>query len=186
LLEGHFLLSSGRHSDRYFQCARLLQYPDRAAVALEQAAGAVRDTLRSGAFKADAVVGPAMGGIIVAYELGRQLGLPCFFTERDEAGRMALRRGFEADAGMNVIIAEDVVTTGKSSAECAAALEAFGVNVSAIFCVVDRRGDAPLAGGLDRLPLFSAARLPAESWEPSDCPLCKRGQRFVKPGSRRQ
>jgi orotate phosphoribosyltransferase len=101
---------------------------------------------------------------------------------------MALRRGFEAAAGMSVIIAEDVVTTGKSSAECAAALEAFGVNISAIFCVVDRREaeGAPLAGGLDRLPLFAAARLPAESWAPSDCPLCKRGMPFVKPGSRKQ
>jgi orotate phosphoribosyltransferase len=187
-LEGHFLLSSGRHSDRYFQCARLLRYPDRAAAALERAAGEAREALRSGALKADAVVGPAMGGIVVAYELGRQLGLPAFFTERDEAGRMALRRGFEADAGVNVIIAEDVVTTGKSSAECAAVLEAFGANISAIFCVVDRRdaGDAPLAGGLDRLPLFSAAKLSAEIWEPSDCPLCRQRLPFVKPGSRKK
>jgi orotate phosphoribosyltransferase len=129
-----------------------------------------------------------MGGVIVAYELGRQLGLPAFFTERDDTGRMALRRGFEAGAGMNVIIAEDVITTGKSSAECAAALGVFGVNVSAIFCVVDRRNEPapPLDGGLDRLPLFAAARLPAESWEPSDCPFCKRGLPFVKPGSRRR
>ncbi|MDR3247434.1 MAG: orotate phosphoribosyltransferase, partial [Treponema sp.] len=95
MLEGHFLLSSGRHSDRYFQCARLLQYPDKADAALSAVAEQLKADIAAGKLAVDAIVGPAMGGIIVAYELGRQLGLPAFFTERDDSGAMTLRRGFE-------------------------------------------------------------------------------------------
>jgi orotate phosphoribosyltransferase len=181
-LEGHFLLSSGRHSERYFQCARLLQYPDKAAEALAPAAAAIREAVSRGDFKLDAVVGPAMGGIIVAYELGRQLGLPAFFTERDDSGKMTLRRGFEIRGGMNILIAEDVLTTGKSSAECAAALEKRGAFISALACVVDRR--VKQSGALD-LPLFAAAKIAAYDWEAADCPLCNQGVSFVKPGSRK-
>jgi len=126
MLEGHFLLSSGRHSDRYFQCARLLQYPDRAAAALAGVVERIKADIRAGTLALDAVVGPAMGGIVVAYELGRQLGLPAFFTERDDTGAMKLRRGFSVESGMRILIAEDVVTTGRSSAESAAVLEAVG------------------------------------------------------------
>jgi orotate phosphoribosyltransferase len=183
LLEGHFLLSSGRHSDRYFQCARLLQYPDRAAAALAPVAEALRAGIASGAFRADAVAGPALGGILVAYELGRQLGLPAFFTERDGEGRMTLRRGFDPEEGLRILIAEDVVTTGKSSAECAAALAERGARVSALACVVDRRA-GELAGTLAGLPFFAAARVSATDWDAADCPLCKRGLPFVKHGSR--
>ena len=122
LLEGHFLLSSGRHSDRYFQCARLMQYPDRAAEALRPLAQLLRAQIDSGAIAVDALIGPAMGGIVVAYELGRQLGLPAFFTERDDAGTMSLRRGFELTPGMRVLMVEDVVTTGLSTGECAAVI----------------------------------------------------------------
>ena len=186
LLEGHFLLSSGRHSDRYFQCARLLQYPDRAAAALAPVVDAVRAAIAGGAIKVDAVAGPAIGGILAAYELGRQLGLPAIFTERDDSGLMTLRRGFELRQGMNILIAEDVVTTGKSSAECAAALEEHGGRVSALACVVDRRA-APFRGGaarLSALPLFAAVKASASDWDAEDCPLCKQGIPAVKPGSR--
>ncbi|MDR2111183.1 MAG: orotate phosphoribosyltransferase, partial [Spirochaetaceae bacterium] len=86
MLEGHFLLSSGRHSDRYFQCARLLQYPAKAAAVLAVVAEQIRSAVRAGTLAVDAVAGPAMGGIIVAYELARQLGIPGFFTERDDTG----------------------------------------------------------------------------------------------------
>jgi orotate phosphoribosyltransferase len=180
-LEGHFLLSSGRHSAQYFQCARLLQYPDRAAAALATVAEAIRDALKRGEFKLDAVVGPAMGGIIVAYELGRQLELPAFFTERDDSGAMTLRRGFEVSEGMCVLIAEDVLTTGKSSAECAAALAERGARPAALACLVDRR----TAAGGENLPLFAAARAAAADWSAADCPLCAKGIPFVKPGSRK-
>ncbi|MDR2747638.1 MAG: orotate phosphoribosyltransferase, partial [Treponema sp.] len=117
MLEGHFLLSSGRHSDRYFQCARLFQYPDKTALALGPTAERIRADITAGRITVDAVAGPALGGIIAAYELGRQLGLPAFFTERDDRGTMCLRRGFEIQPGQNILIAEDVVTTAKSSGE---------------------------------------------------------------------
>ena len=182
LLEGHFLLSSGRHSDRYFQCARLLQYPDRAAQALSGVAERLGAAIKAGTLAVDAVVGPAMGGIVVAYELARQLGLPGFFTERDDRGAMTLRRGFAIDPGMKILIAEDVVTTGKSSGESAAVLEALGAAVSALACVVDRR-----APGLHLpWPLYAACAAEAGNWEQQDCGLCKHGVPAVKPGSRKQ
>ena len=181
MLEGHFLLSSGRHSDRYFQCARLLQYPDRAAQALSDLVQRLKADIASGKLKVDAVVGPAMGGIVVAYELGRQLGLPAFFTERDDTGKMALRRGFEAGAGMHILIAEDVVTTGKSSLESAEALSASGAVVTALACVVDRRAE-----GVDTAwPLYSAAKVSVQNWEAENCALCSQGMPAVKPGSRK-
>ncbi|MDR0555296.1 MAG: orotate phosphoribosyltransferase [Treponema sp.] len=182
LLEGHFLLSSGCHAERYFQCARLLQYPDRAEAALRDVAERLKADMTAGKLAFDAVVGPAFGGIIVAYELGRQLGLPAFFTERDDQGVMVLRRGFEVRPGQRILLAEDVVTTGKSSGESAAALEALGAETAALACVVDRR-----AGG-EALPwpLYAACRLEAANWDPASCDLCRQGIPLVKPGSRRQ
>jgi orotate phosphoribosyltransferase len=181
MLEGHFLLSSGRHSNRYFQCARLLQYPDRAAAALGAVARQIREDREAGRLALDAVAGPAMGGIIVAYELGRQLGLPAFFTERDDTGAMTLRRGFAVTPGLRVLIAEDVVTTGKSSGESAAVLEGLGAKVAALACLVDRRsGEAPLSW-----PLYAACKVEAANWEADSCELCKQGIPAVKPGSRR-
>jgi orotate phosphoribosyltransferase len=178
MLEGHFLLSSGRHSDTYFQCARLFQYPDRAAAVLAPLAARIRAL--ADALAVDAVVGPAIGGIVAAYELGRQLGLPAFFTERDGAGKMSLRRGFRVRPGEKILICEDVVTTGKSSGESAAALEALGARVVAAACVVDRR-----ASGTDLAwPLYAACKAAAADWDAADCELCKQGIPAVKPGSR--
>jgi orotate phosphoribosyltransferase len=181
MLEGHFLLSSGRHSDRYFQCAKLFQFPDRAGAALSESAERISADMKSGKLKIDAVVGPAMGGIIAAYELGRQLGLPCFFTERDETGTMCLRRGFAVKTGERILIAEDVVTTGKSSGECAAALEAQGAVIAALACVVDRKQ----AGQEIPWPIYPAIKIDAANWDAADCELCKQGIPAVKPGSRK-
>ena len=181
MLEGHFLLSSGRHSDRYFQCAKLLQYPDRAKAALSGAAALIRQEMQAGGLEIDAVVGPAMGGIVVAYELGRQLGLPAFFTERDETGTMVLRRGLEVQPGQKILITEDVVTTGKSFGECAAALESQGAVIAALACIVDRRA----AGVEVPWPFFPACRVEANNWEAGGCDLCRQGIPAVKPGSRR-
>jgi orotate phosphoribosyltransferase len=182
LLEGHFLLSSGRHSNRYFQCARLLQYPDRAAEALAGVAERLKTAIKAGELAVDAIVGPAMGGIIVAYELARQQGLPGFFTERDDTGAMTLRRGLEIERGMRILIAEDVVTTGKSSGESAAVLEALGAGVSALACVVDRRAPGiPIPW-----PLYAACAVEAGNWEQQDCELCKQGIPAIKPGSRKK
>jgi orotate phosphoribosyltransferase len=182
MLEGHFLLSSGRHSDKYFQCARLFQYPDRAAAVLAPLAERIRAAMASGSLAVDAVVGPAIGGIVAAYELGRQLGLPAFFTERDDTGAMSLRRGFEVRAGERILICEDVITTGKSSGESAKVLEALGATIAAAACVVDRR--AP--GAEDPAwPLYAACKVGAANWDPADCELCKKGVPAVKPGSRK-
>jgi len=182
MLEGHFLLSSGRHSDKYFQCAKLLQYPDKAKAALEKSAEKIRADIKNGKLKIDFVAGPAMGGIIAAYEMARQLGLPAIFTERDEDGKMTLRRGFELKQGQNILIMEDVVTTGKSYLECAAALEQHGAKIAALACVVDRRADdvpdAPY-------PFYPAVKLKAVNWDSGECELCKQGIPAVKPGSRK-
>jgi orotate phosphoribosyltransferase len=182
MLEGHFLLSSGRHSDRYFQCAKLLQYPDKAREALEQAALKIGEDIKNGKLKVDIVAGPAMGGIIAAWEIGRQLSLPAIFTERDESGAMSLRRGFEITPAQNVLIVEDVVTTGKSFIECAAALEKAGAVITGLACVVDRRAD-----GASQIPwpFYPAVKLSAGNWDASECELCKKGIPAVKPGSRK-
>jgi orotate phosphoribosyltransferase len=171
LLEGHFLLSSGRHSNRYCQCAKLLQYPDKAEKVLSVVAEKIKD------IDFDVVVGPAMGGIIVAYEVGRQTGKPAIFTERVD-GKMELRRGFEIEKGQKVLITEDVVTTGKSSLETIEILKELGAEVVGICCIVDRGSST-----ID-YPIYSSIKLEIESYEPSQCPLCKAGIAYIKPGSR--
>jgi len=180
MLEGHFLLSSGRHSDKYFQCAKLLQYPSMAEAAFADVAEKIKQDIRSGKIEIDAVVGPAMGGIIVAYELGRQLGLPAFFTERDDTGVMALRRGFELRPDQKILIAEDVITTGKSYGECAFLLESLGAKIAALACLVDRQ-----QGGEIPWPFYPACKVDATNWEADDCELCRKGIPAVKPGSRK-
>jgi len=181
MLEGHFLLSSGRHSDRYFQCAKLLQYPEKAREAFAQVAEKIKLDIKAGKLAIDAVAGPAMGGIIAAWELGRQLGLPAFFTERDETGTMVLRRGFEIRPGQKILITEDVVTTGKSFGECATTLEKSGAVIAALACVVDRRQT-----GIEiPWPFYPACTVTAANWESGECELCKQGIPAVKPGSRR-
>jgi len=182
MLEGHFLLSSGRHSDKYFQCARLLQHPEKARAAFEDAVRKIKSDIDAGKLKIDIVVGPAMGGIIAAWEVARQLGLPSIFTERDDSGAMTVRRGFEILPSHNILIVEDVITTGKSYMECAAALEPFGAKITALSCVVDRRAeDAPEAPW----PFYPAVKLTAGNWDQSECDLCKQGIPAIKPGSRK-
>ena len=181
LLEGHFLLSSGRHGDRYFQCARLFEHPDWAAQALSGLVEQLKADMKTGKLHIDAIVGPAMGAIIAAYEIGRQLGLPAFFTERDESGSMTLRRGFEVKPGQEILIAEDVVTTAKSSGETARVLEERGAKISGLVCVVDRTArNVELSW-----PFYSACRVDAANWDAGECELCKKGIPLVKPGSRK-
>ncbi|MFL0246365.1 orotate phosphoribosyltransferase [Candidatus Clostridium stratigraminis] len=171
LLEGHFLLSSGKHSDKYCQCAKLLMYPDKA----EEVLKVVTDKLKD--IKFDLIVGPAMGGIIVAYELGRQLGKPAIFTERVK-GVMNLRRGFEIKKGQKILIAEDVVTTAKSSMETAEILKQYGGEVVGIACIADRSVSAT------PLTIYSAVKFNIKAYDKETCPLCKKGIEYVKPGSR--
>lgn len=173
LLEGHFLLSSGKHSDKYVQCAKLLQYPKKA----EEVCGFIKEKLEGE--EIDIVCGPAMGGIIIAYELGRALGVPAIFTERVD-NKMTLRRGFEIKEGQKVLIVEDVVTTGKSSLETKKVLEEYGGEVVGIASLVDRTGGADIG-----VKLFPAISLDIKTYDPEDCPLCKQGLEVVKPGSRK-
>jgi orotate phosphoribosyltransferase len=174
LLSGHFLLSSGLHSPRYIQCARLLQYPWHA----ERIGRALAEKVRSlGPF--GAVVGPALGGILVAHELGRALGVRALFVER-EGQRFALRRGFALALGERVLIAEDVVTTGGSTLETAEVVVAHGGQVVAAACIVDRRA----APQTLPFPVFSSVQLPIPTYPPEACPLCRAGVPLEKPGSR--
>lgn len=173
-LEGHFLLSSGKHSAGYCQCAKLLRFPERAAIVLQYVVEQVR------ALHITKVCGPAMGGVIVSYELARQLGVESIFTERQD-GVMQLRRGFHVGPGDTVLIAEDVITTGKSTMETVQALENLGAKVIGAACIVDRRqADCPFA-----LPVYAALQLDIKTYEANDCLLCKAGgPPPEKPGSR--
>ena len=174
VLDGHFLLSSGKHSGGYCQCAKLLRFPDKAAQVLEGVVAQVKDP------PITKVCGPAMGGVIVSYEIARQLGKESIFTERKD-GEMQLRRGFEVGAGDKILITEDVVTTGKSTMETVRALEAMGAEVIGVACIADRRAaDCALS-----LPVYSAIKLDIKAYDPEDCPICKEGKiELVKPGSR--
>lgn len=181
MLTGHFLLSSGKHSSQYFQCAKLLQYPAKAEEVLSLPVKKLLDDK----VEYDVVIGPAMGGVVVAYELGRQLKVPAFFTERDDDQNMVLRRGFEIKEGQKIVIAEDVITTGKSTLEAAKAIEALGGKVVASICVVDRRQEN--AENPFTWPIYAALRESAVAWDNTDCPLCKEGKgEPVKPGSRKK
>lgn len=178
LLEGHFLLSSGLHSNRYVQCACYLQHPhlaERAGRAL-----AVRLFSSHSHFSVSAVVSPALGGLIIGHEVGRALDVRAMFTERCD-GEMTLRRGFSLNPGERVLIVEDVVTTGKSGREVIELVRRLGAEPLAMACIVDRREDRKQDLGL---PLVSLTNLDIENWRPEHCPLCKAGGEAVKPGSR--
>jgi orotate phosphoribosyltransferase len=176
LLRGHFRLSSGLHSDTYVQCARFLRRPDLAA----PAAAALAGQIQAAGLQADTVVGPAMGGVVIGYELARQLGVPGIFTERDADGQMTLRRGFTVTPGERIVIAEDVVTTGKSTLEVAHLLRELGAEVISVASLIDRTGGK---SGLD-FPHFALLTVQAATFAPGSCPLCAAGVPVLKPGSR--
>ncbi len=173
LLQGHFLLSSGLHSDRYIQCALLLQYP---AIS-EQVGKDLADHFRK--LDVDTVVGPAMGGILVVYEVARHLNKRAIFTER-ELGKMSLRRGFVLDPEEKVLVIEDVITTGGSLMEAIDVCKKYGANVVGAGAIIDR-SIRPLDFGV---PTSSLLRLEIQTWKKEDCTLCQQGIRLVKPGSR--
>ena len=173
LLEGHFRLTSGRHSRQYMQCAKVLQYPHHAARLGEALAGSFRGQ------GIDLVIGPAMGGILVAHEVGKALGTKAIFTER-ENGEMKLRRGFELQPGQKVLVVEDVITTGGSVREVIEVVKAYGAEPVGVGVLVNRSG-----GKADfSVPLASLLEIEIESFEPESCPLCAQGIPAIKPGSR--
>jgi orotate phosphoribosyltransferase len=174
LLEGHFLLSSGLHSSRYLQCALVLQDPPLAERLCKALAAKLSDT------GAETVIGPALGGIVVAYELARALGIRGIFAERKDA-EMQLRRGFKVRKGERVLLAEDVVTTGRSLKEVIAVLGDMGTEVVGVASLIDRTGNRDPGFGV---PLVSLLSVDVPTWSPEQCPLCADGVPLVKPGSR--
>ncbi len=175
LLEGHFKLSSGRHSSRYLQCALYLADPARAEAAGRQLAARLENA------GAQLVVAPALGGVIIGHEVARALeDVPFYFTERSD-GEMALRRGFEVQPGCRVLVVEDVVTTGGSTREVMDVVTRRGGVVVAAGAIVNRSGvENPFAP----LPFTALLTVDVPNWAPDACPLCASGVPLTKPGSR--
>ncbi len=175
LLEGHFLLSSGRHSDRYIQCAKLLSHPNLAEKAVKKITDQITEDV-------DLIVGPAMGGILVSYEVARQLNTESIFLERNQdSGEFEVRRGFEIKKGQKVVVTEDVITTGKSILEAIKVVEAHGAEVVALVTLVDRQTHS-----LDNdYKIYSGTKINFDTFDKDNCPLCKENVELTKPGSRK-
>lgn len=177
VLEGHFLLTSGRHSPAYWEKFQVLQWPQHT----ELLCRALADHYRQA--NVEVVVGPTTGGIILAYEVARQLGVRGVFVENDpdRPGQRALRRGFQVRKDERVLIVDDVLTAGTSIREVLAALAPFQPNIVGIGVLIDRsQGQADFG-----LPLHALLHLSIPSYAPADCPLCADGLPLVKPGSRK-
>jgi len=177
LLQGHFLLTSGLHSPRYLQCARVLMDPALATRLGAELAGRLRPLL--GEKRPGAVVAPALGGVLVAHEVARTLGCRGLFTARQD-GAMTLRRGFTIEAGEPVVVVEDVITTGGSTREVMDAVRARGASVVAVGSLVDRSGGTVDLG----VPRGSLLELDVPTYAADVCPLCAAGSKPEKPGSR--
>ncbi len=174
LLEGHFLLTSGRHSNVYFQCAKVLQYPEY----MEKICANIAAHFRSS--KIDTVISPAIGGIIVGQEVARQLNKRSIFAEREDKV-LTLRRGFSIEPGEKILVCEDVVTTGGSVFEVIEIVKSLGGEVVGVGCIVDRSNGKVNFG----YPQVSAVKLEAVSFQPEECELCTKGLPLIKPGSRK-
>jgi orotate phosphoribosyltransferase len=169
MLEGHFLLTSGRHSDTYVEKARVFEKPEvtlRFANAMAEGRGEIQ-----------AVVAPAVGAIALGFAVAQVSGARFLFAERED-GRMALRRGFALEAGERTLVVEDVITTGGSAAEVVELVRAAGAELLGVAALVDRSASPP------PFPLSAAVRVEARSWPPEECPLCKAGAPLTKRGSR--
>src|SRR6266446_3365395 len=174
LLEGHFILSSGLHSSVYLQCALAL---DSTIVAMKFGAAMAEHFKNQ---QIETVASPAIGGIVIGYEVARQLGARFIWTERED-GRMTLRRGFQVRAGERVLVVEDVITTGGSTREAMAALVSSGAEIVAAASIIDRSGGKAEVG----VPRVSLATLDVPAVSVADCEACRRGEQAVKPGSRK-
>jgi orotate phosphoribosyltransferase len=175
-LEGHFLLSSGLHSQNYMQCAKILQFPEIAS----DLGRRIHEKLREAVPVVDLVLSPALGGVIIGHEVARSYNVPFIFCER-EGKEFKLRRGFEITPGQHVVVVEDVVTTGLSTKETIAIAEKEGAKIVGIGSIVDRSAkpiDFPAT-------YVSLLRLPLDQFRPEDCPLCAENIPLIKPGSRR-
>ncbi len=173
LLTGHFLLSSGLHSDKYLQSALVLQQPELATRLCAALGKQFRDA------NIQVVIAPALGGILVAHETARALGVRGIFAER-QSGELTLRRGFSIEKGERVLVVEDIITTGKSIKETMAVVRNAGGTVVSAGSLIDRSGGTADLG----VPYRSLATLAVPTYKPDACPLCKAGSKPVKPGSR--
>ena len=188
LLEGHFLLASGNHSNRYLQSAKVLEDPKKAALLTDTLAQMIQEA----GIEVDTVCAPALGGVLAGYELARSLDVRSIFVEKKEGG-MELRRGFEVTQGEKIIICEDIITTGGSALKAAQAIEALGGKVVA-FASLANRGFCKRVGGNDTaqpecalpndIPLFALDDFTFKMFTPDECPLCKEGSTAIKPGSK--
>lgn len=176
LLQGHFVLSSGLHSDTFLQKALVFQFPKRTAKLCRALASTIQENVKG---RIDAIVSPAVGAIIPGYEVARAMDLPAMFVEREE-GAFRLRRGFSLSKGQRVLMVEDIVTTGLSSRECIAAIEQTGAKVVAAACLIDRSGGRAKLG----VKLISLAKLDIPAYEADKLPPHLRGTPAIKPGSR--
>ena len=179
ILRGHFILSSGLHSDTYLQCARVLMDPQRAGRLCASLAAKIRATLPY--VQIDCVVAPAMGGVVVGYEMARQLGIEGMFCERQE-GKFSLRRGFALAPKSRVLVVEDVVTTGKSSLESYECIREAGAEIVAEASLIDRSGGS--AASILGVPLISLLTLEVPVFQPDALPAHLQNIPAVKPGSR--
>ncbi len=177
LLTGHFLLSSGLHSNRYLQCALALQHPAIAEQLCSELAAKARADARIG--QIDSVIAPALGGVIVAHEVARSLGTRALFTERQEK-TMTLRRGFQLKPGERCLVVEDVITTGGSTREVMDVVAQHGGLTVGAGSLIDRSGGAVDLG----VARHALATLEAPTYKPEECPMCKAGSTAIKPGSR--
>jgi orotate phosphoribosyltransferase len=173
LLEGHFRLSSGLHSDRYLQSALVLQYPGAA----ETLGRALADRTRH--LQPTVILSPAIGGIVIGQEVGRAIGIRAIFAERQD-GALTLRRGFTLAPSDRVLVIEDVITTGGSTRETVAVAEAIGAQVIGIGAIIDRASDPSRLSH----PLQTLVKLEVPTYAPQSCPFCAQGLAIVKPGSR--
>ncbi len=188
LLEGHFILSSGNHSNRYLQSAKVLEDPKRAELLAKELA----KMIKASNIEIETVCAPALGGVLAGYELARALGVRSIFVERKN-GVMELRRGFEVREGEKVLICEDIITTGGSAMEAKEVIESLGAEVVG-FGALANRGFCKRVGSSKEpksecklpkdLPLFALADFEFEMYEPDNCPMCKSGSVAIKPGSR--
>ena len=176
LLEGHFILSSGLHSTNYLQCALLLQHPAEATRFGQALAEKFRDE------RIETVAAPAIGGLIIGYEVARALGARFIWTERDMAGHMTLRRGFNVRSGESLLVVEDVITTGGSTRETIEVLRKEGARVVSAASIIDRSSGRADVG----VPRTALATLDVPAVAPNACQPCARGEEAIKPGSRKQ
>jgi orotate phosphoribosyltransferase len=171
LLEGHFEYASGKHGNRFLQAARVLQYPDKVEILCKAIADKFRDD------DIQLVVGPATGGILLAYETARQMGCRGVFAEKEADGTMAVKRGFKIDPGTRVLVVEDIITTGGSVMKAVDHVESRGAQVVGISVLIDRSG-GKASFNCKYEPLTP---LSLESFEPSECPLCAQNVELVEP-----